>query len=585
MEKKFLVTTAHKDTWKSEESLLFLGKWCLLYNDKINWEKLNYDVANYHWDDREKFHNDYRGSITLMDKFIPILSASLNKIHGVDKSEKYWRIIIAPWLGYFIQIMLDRWFMVNYAYSSYNISDTIILDVDPKEMIPYDVREFGNLITSDIWNHYIFSKIIEFKGFVATHKKYNSSKVEAIKKPKSARKHIHSILYKINYFLTKNNKLFFIDYPLGKKQIVLDAMLGQLTNIQKSNKYYTNRKCEDTSSEYLFGSYNPENEFEYFLTLMISNNFPISYLDGYKSLIEEGELSGWPLNPKVIICSSSHNSNEIFKVWAAEKLENNNTKLVIAQHGGTYGTAKWSFFEDLELRIANMYFSWGWYKESYDNIYPVPSMKIDRYKKQLKSYKKDGKLLVITSNLPRYSSDLSSYPVSSQMEGYFDSVINLVKIINNDIFRSTVIRLDPSKNFSWYQKDRWLDVFEDISFDSCSETLYKSINNSRLVIGTFNSTTILETMAANVPTIIYLNCEHFEVRDSAKKYFTMLKTANILHCDEKSAAKFVNKTWNNIEDWWNNEIVQYARKSFCQQYARTSNNALLEWKNALLKVT
>ena len=46
-----------------------------------------------------------------------------------------------------------------------------------------------------------------------------------------------------------------------------------------------------------------------------------------------------------------------------------------------------------------------------------------------------------------------------------------------------------------------------------------SISDSRLVVSTYNGTTFLETMALNIPTVIFWNPKHWELRDKAIEDF------------------------------------------------------------------
>ena len=47
-----LVLTADEHTWPKEnkEPVLFLGEWCKRYSRKAVWQKLDAEVAPYHWD-------------------------------------------------------------------------------------------------------------------------------------------------------------------------------------------------------------------------------------------------------------------------------------------------------------------------------------------------------------------------------------------------------------------------------------------------------------------------------------------------------------------------------------------------------
>ena len=110
-----LITTAIEETWPKDKDkpVLFLGEWCKLYHRKSLWKDMNAKTAPYHWDDRKKLIGDYRLLQTTHEKFLIQLSGILNKLHNTNHSERYWRILIGPWLGWFVQIVFDRWFMLK----------------------------------------------------------------------------------------------------------------------------------------------------------------------------------------------------------------------------------------------------------------------------------------------------------------------------------------------------------------------------------------------------------------------------------------------------------------------------------------
>ena len=107
MVKRFLITTALEETWRDEEPVLFLGEWCRRYSRKDRWSKMDAKVLPYHWDDRAKLYADYLYLREFYERLLVDLSAQLNQIHIVDHSLRYWRILIGPWLGYFIPMLFN----------------------------------------------------------------------------------------------------------------------------------------------------------------------------------------------------------------------------------------------------------------------------------------------------------------------------------------------------------------------------------------------------------------------------------------------------------------------------------------------
>jgi putative transferase (TIGR04331 family) len=92
-----LITIADEATWPKDKNVpvLFLGGWCTLYDRKKYWGGLNYEIAPYHWHDRNKFSSDYCYLNDLYEKILKQLVLRLNKEHDVDHSLRYWRISAA----------------------------------------------------------------------------------------------------------------------------------------------------------------------------------------------------------------------------------------------------------------------------------------------------------------------------------------------------------------------------------------------------------------------------------------------------------------------------------------------------------
>ena len=61
--------------------------------------------------------------------------------------------------------------------------------------------------------------------------------------------------------------------------------------------------------------------FEKFVKKVIPLQIPKTYIEGYKNLSKFKSKVEWPEKPKLIWTSVSHYMDEIFKFWAAEKVE------------------------------------------------------------------------------------------------------------------------------------------------------------------------------------------------------------------------------------------------------------------------
>ena len=101
------------------------------------------------------------------------------------------------------------------------------------------------------------------------------------------------------------------------------------------------------------------------------------------------------------------------------------------------------------------------------------------------------------------------------------------------------------------QAKRFKDLAPSICLTNTKKNIYEDITQNRLTICTYNATTVLECIAANIPTIMFWNPNHWELNKFSKPYFDALKRVNILHDDPVSAAKFINK-----KHWWLTKWVE-----------------------------
>lgn len=578
MVSRFLVTTAIQSTWKNSEKILFLGEWCKLHKNKHDWEKLDYVTQDYHWNNREILYKDYQYLQSLYKKVISACANSLNQFHEVNYSERYWKIFIGPWLFHFTEILFDRWQMIG-SIEKDKISETIILTGLDEMILPVNFSNFSELYSKDLWNHWIYGEIIKHLGkfsIIEVPYNQNNKKIHCIQKQNGIKQFIKKILKIYSYF-NKKNKYFFYGSSFNKlNQFQLEVLLKQLPSFYDYTKN-DEINISKTKNRSLFDiNFDQSNEFEVFLSKMIPSQMPQYYLEGFANLHQQGQRNYWPTDPKTIITSSAIINTDIFKFWVAEKTENG-SKLIIVQHGGHYGTGKWSSGEDHEIDISDIFASWGW---SGKGVYPLSAAKLIASKNVSQSNNK-SKILIALGLTQRYSYWLYSIPVATQWLGYFEDQIRFLEILPNHIKEKINVRLSPA-DYGWCHKERLLEKLPLLQFDDPKVPFLSSLANSKIFIGTYNATTFLETFSANIPTIVFWNPSHSEIRESSIPYFNIIHDAGIMHYSAESAANHLIKIWSDIDEWWQDKETQNARVKFLNQYAKTSSDWKNEWKNFII---
>lgn len=184
---------------------------------------------------------------------------------------------------------------------------------------------------------------------------------------------------------------------------------------------------------------------------------------------------------------------------------------------------------------------------------------------------------------PRYSYHMYSTPVASQWLDYFEDQFRFIAALPESLRGQLVVRL-YKQDYGWDQKLRWQDRWPGVRLDEGTASIIPLIKKSRLYISTYNATTFLESLALNIPTIIFWNPKHWELNESATTYIDRLSTVGIFHATPESAANHMTKVWDDVVGWWGSESVQTVRKAFCHRYSRTPEHPLDEIELLLKRI-
>ena len=182
--------------------------------------------------------------------------------------------------------------------------------------------------------------------------------------------------------------------------------------------------------------------------------------------------------------------------------------------------------------------------------------------------------------LPKYSYYLYSVPIAGQVEEYLEDQLSFFDALPEHIQNKMRIRLYQVDR-DWNQKERWDSRFSNINFDSNDISLLNSLKNSRIFIGTYNATTYLEAFSVNIPSVLFWNPYHWELDDQALIFFRKLEDVGIFHKTPFSAARHLERIWDDIDSWWNSDKVQEAVFNFNSRYSKNNPNVINEIVNQL----
>jgi len=89
----------------------------------------------------------------------------------------------------------------------------------------------------------------------------------------------------------------------------------------------------------------------------------------------------------------------------------------------------------------------------------------------------------------------------------------------------------------------------------------------------------------DVPTVIFWNSNHWELRFSAIPFFEELKRIGVFHETPESAANHVAEVWNDINGWWERNDIREVLNNFKKNYCNMPTNLIETLGNTIMKIT
>lgn len=572
----YLATSVKFDIWDKNCTIVTFAENCAGIEQELA-SKYNFLNINSPWVENEKYHYAKISVDRIYQKFLPLVISRLESYHKVNYSEHSWRIIIGPWLYQAISVLYDRFYSIENAFHIHPNMWTHILDYEYTD-IPIDSHDLHYLLTDDYYNFWLYSRVLLFKGYEFPLVKVNRD-FEIIK-PKSGifKKITKQLLRKFNLILLKlfSSKVNMIGYStyIPIKFEYLFSVLTKfkyLTIIPFERNYIASDVKIDDRKAILapFKSY--DSDFEYFLSKTLPFLLPKSLFENFIWI--SNKVAHLKFSAKYLVSAESWHYDEFFKRLAANHFDMKGI-LIGIQHGGTYGGVQ-SYIphEQHELSIVNQFYSWGWEKNHMNKIFPFYAIKLTG-RKQV-NYNKNSKILFVGTGNSRYLINFQFLPF--KLKKYFSDQRLFLNELDSVNFSRIVFRLFQQE-YGWNYLKKIKRDYPFIQFDDNRLVFLDSLVNYRICVIDHISTTWLEALALNMPTIIFGIHNLAECDEEVQSYYTVLKKAKIIHDSPKDAAQFLKEIYDDVDSWWNSFETQYARKLVCEKYAKMSEKPLLDYR-------
>lgn len=574
----FLVTTADERTWAKNYKILFLGGWCQNYDRKHIWSALEHEIAPpYGIDLSTKLRNE-DFSLSMQNMLLPILTNLLNEQHKSNHNSNFWKILLGHWLKQYVDILINRFNSIEQVNKKYNIAGSTFIKLSPSRFIPSNTLDMGYLLRSDAWNSNLDllivqnSESIDFPINIISDWATNSNKFFQ-ESPKESNTTASLVIKKLlNYFVRDREPLIISSYLPIWQELKLHLTFFQVPKFWHISEPHfittTPDLClrEKLTNQILLEKNN-------IFTKLIFKLMPICFLEGFIELNSAIKNTNWPKNPKFIFTSNDFAFNEKFKLYAA-LCQEKGINYFVGQHGNNYGTNRFTD-ANTEVLTPNYFLTWGWggqdksKKPAY--LFKVAGIRI--------KYDNKGDLLLFESPYP---DRFTTWDSDWEHRRYFDELVLFIKSLNEKPLKHLKVRLRPESSTGFFNsRQRLIDSVPNIKTEYWETATQQRFKKTRLAIFSYDSTGILETLALNIPTIAFWQNGFDHLNDSAKSYYQLMVNAGIFHIGSESIAKTINTMWEDVDSWWKQDSIQFARYKFCEHYARISKSPIRDLRKIL----
>ncbi|MDR3320505.1 MAG: LIC12162 family protein [Desulfovibrio sp.] len=257
-------------------------------------------------------------------------------------------------------------------------------------------------------------------------------------------------------------------------------------------------------------------------------------------------------------------------------------RLMYVQHGAGYGQALTHCLPAAVEYCQHAFGTWGWreYTGHRGNFVPLPYPQLARIADR---HMEGGEtLLFVGTEMPLFPYRLDACPTPLQVMDYRRAKKRFFAALRPDLRGRALYRPYFPIPGTLGDADWLLPQFPQVRL--CAGSLARQMLSCRLLVLDHPGTTMLEALAADVPTVLYWSCPAWLCTPQSENMRGELAAAGIWYPTPEEAAGAAERVFDNPA-WWRSAPVQTARRRYCAVYAMTvrgGENAY--WLNTLVKL-
>lgn len=509
----------------------------------------------------ENFSQPFKSTphwIIQIEKSILEVIIDFLKIKNPPIEKKYLSFLCAPWVHFFSHSALHRYELMR-DIKPVNTSFAHTSLTAPGDTLDFlelsRTSEYATMLDNSLNGQHVTFKC---RGNIETidHKKSTRRTLTVAYKTGFPRK--------LRYFipLISLGKISIIDSSKASIQCSRNSILRDEFSIYLSNKLTT-----------------PDPSLTIWLSEACAALFPLAILENLQSSWDKNY--SLPKREKLFSANAWDIIDE-WKIYAITQKERFQTRWVGSPHALNHGSSSIFWQRNFELDYLDEYLTWGWSSDQNHHAQIQefhPPHFPQKIKIPPKKYTWGKGILISSAGRPKHLLEYPYYP--RDFEKYLVTQLLMAQELQHVTQEEVTIRSRP-KDLGWDIGAMISNLKNSkIKIEFQNGPFKKRLESSSIHICDNISTTIVESLLCNHPTMVLMTHEYFDIHPQAKVAWQALEQAGIAHFTLNSLIEKINSIQKDMEVWWNSGNTQFAIRFFIENQARDGGNIRI-WTKKLL---
>lgn len=568
---KIIVATHDARSWPANQKLFGLGSWCLRQNPMEQPQEFLESVLHpYGMDPKSKDADEIKAQ-DLADWLLRELFSCMGNLGICDYQPEELKITLGHWLIRYSRMLVNRCGTLSAAFRALPDAALWACPPDWVPAIPATTGSALSLMNDDMHNWFVFSSIAKSMGLPSIQAEQTIFQPQ-ISPPLPTRKYqLKALAFSLASNLSRwtirpTSPLVIATYlpkPVESSWLVSNGLVPQFWELRDpdfaelSEDLVLRHKISEMIAAKASG------DIELVAAQLLQYLLPKSAVEGFGLILRHIDTLGWPANPPWIFTSNCFDTFETFKHYVVLK-KRNGAKYLVGQHGNNYGTLR-TMDPSIEEGTSDKFLSWGW-TNNRENVVPGFLLKLAKRMRLSTS----GDRLVHMQVHRAHSAE--TWDVWAEFSMYFERQVAFFKSLEESPFDSLAIRLHSAhKSQEFYEKEKFQILGFGDKFEKPNTPWATAIRQARLVVHSYDSTGLIETLYLDKPTVAFWHGGLDQLVEQAKPFYQGLVDAGIIYFDPVQAAEFINKNWSTLDTWWFSPEVRSARDNFLAHYGRATS--------------